>query len=618
MRGGLVAFAILIIISLFINGFKNPSSTLEKITYEDFLAKVEDGKVESIYYDKGVKDVKGEFKDGEKFIFRKPVDDFDEKFMLQGIQVHSTSAELGKNIKKVVINLIGYVIIFTLFMFFIGRIMKGAMKGQTQALDMKIPIQVDNDITFDDVAGNEEAKEELQDLVEFLKNPHKFKRYGAKVPKGTLLTGPPGNGKTLMAKALAGEAGVPFLALSGSDFVQMYVGLGANRVRSLFEEARKLSPCIIFIDEIDALGRKRSKGGHTASDERDQTLNQLLVEMDGFNSDEGIMVVGATNRAELLDDALLRPGRFDRQTSVSLPDLEAREKILKIHSEGKPLGEDVDLGEVAKLTIYMSGADLMNVMNEASIYAAKSNHKKVTMDDINKAVNKVLVGEEKKNRVGTDKEKEITAYHEAGHALIAKLIAKKRVPKVTIIPTTKGAGGYTLINPEERMYETKQGLLDEIAIALGGRVAEEIEFGEDYITSGAGQDLRIVTNIAEKMVKDYGMSKNIGLVNIHELYKDSYGGSTNDLIVQEIRTIINISYQKVQETLLENRKLLDEVSKELLLKETLCEKELDSIIEGNPITTGENKKNEKIKVGDEETVELGVTGDMILERRLLR
>ena len=618
LKGIAMFIVISLVLSMIYAQFNQKKTEPKEITYNEFLTEVDKGNVGKLYYEKDVVDVKAELKDGSLVTFRKPIDNFDEKLMLGGIEILPATTETQKALGKLGSLLGGYVMMLLVMMIFIRFATKGAMKGQTSALNMKVPVQKGSKVKFIDVAGNDEAKEELMELIDFIKNPHKFKRYGAKAPRGTLLTGPPGNGKTLMAKALAGEAEVPFLSVSGSDFVQMYVGLGANRVRELFAKAKEMAPCIIFIDEIDALGRKRSGGGNASSDERDQTLNQLLVEMDGFNETNGIIVLAATNRPELLDDALLRPGRFDRQTSVSLPDIEAREKILAIHSKGKPLGKDVNFKEVAKLTTFMSGADLMNVMNEASIYAAKQDHKGILMEDINKAISKVLVGEERRNDHGTQLEKEITAYHEAGHAIIAKLVAKKGVPKVTIIPTTKGAGGYTLIDSEENAYETKRGLLNDISVALGGRAAEELVFGEDNITGGASQDLKVVTSIAERMVKSYGMNKSVGLINLHELYKDSYGGSSNDVAVKEIRELIETSYDQTLTILEENKDILENVSQYLLKYETIYEDDLDNILLGVPYQLIKNDKEENKKL-EEEIIEeeIEFEPELALKRRLL-
>lgn len=553
---------------------------VQRFTYKDFIKKIESGEIASVSYNKDLPEISGITVDGERFKTTNPqTDDFKKYLLEKGVEV-TEPTNIWSSLSIFLLQLIGTAVT----MFIVAVIFSKVVVKHQNSIGNKCFYVVErSDITFDDVAGNEEAKESMMELVDFLRNPVKYARYGAKIPKGTILYGPPGTGKTLLAKALAGTAGVPFIAVSGSDFVEKFVGVGAARVRQLFELARKKAPCIIFIDEIDAVGRKRGiEGG--GNDERDQTVNQLLAEMDGFTGNEGIIVIAATNRLDVLDKALLRSGRFDRHIKVDLPDVDARYEILKIHSRNKPLNPEVDLREVAKLTLFMSGADLANVMNEASIYAAKHEHKGILMSDIDKAINKILVGEEKKNRNSISKrDKEVAAFHEAGHTLVAKLLAKRNVTKATIIPTTKGAGGYTMSFPQDdKMFETKQQLLNEIAISLGGRAAEEIIFGEDNITGGASQDLKIATRVAIKMVKDYGMSKNVGLINIDELYENGLNnGTENDLVIREVRNIIDETYKKVKEFLNENKCILYNLAQALLQKEVVYEKEIDEIINGN-------------------------------------
>lgn len=572
----ILANIILASILLFIgvNRFEPSNVEVKEFSFNEFMDNVKNKQVARVEYNTKDTKIRGRLKDGTFFEASRPTDDFNRQLLENEIDVVITD-KTANTIEKVVITIINYVMTIGVFIF-IARLL---VKSQTRAMDANFTLVQTSNYTFEDVAGNEEAKRELAELIEFIKNPVKYKRYGAEIPKGTLLSGAPGNGKTLMVKALAGEAGVSFISVSGSDFVQQFVGVGAARVRELFNTAKKNAPCIIFIDEIDSLGRVRSSSSSGGSDERDQTLNQLLVEMDGFEPNNGVLVIAATNRPELLDPALLRPGRFDRHIHVDLPDVNARYEILKLHAKNKPLAKDVDLWKVAEMTIMMSGADLKNIMNEASIYAARSNNKGITMKDIEKAINKVIAGEEKNNRSGiSKKDKEITAYHEAGHALVAKLIANKSIPKVTIIPTTKGIGGYTLIKPQETMYETKKELLNEIKIALGGRAAEEVIFGQENITSGAGQDLKMITQIVEKMVKDYGMSEKVGLININELYRDSIVGTGNELVINEMRRIIDDSYKEVKDILNSNKNTLHDIAKALLEKETIYEEELDEII----------------------------------------
>ena len=442
-------------------------------------------------------------------------------------------------------------------------------------------------VGFDAVAGEAEEKEELSEIVEFLKNPKKFIDLGARIPKGVLLVGPPGTGKTLLARAVAGEANVPFFSISGSDFVELYVGVGAARVRDLFEQAKKSKPCIIFIDEIDAVGRKRGAGMGGGHDEREQTLNQLLVEMDGFGVNEGIIMMAATNRPDILDPAILRAGRFDRQVVVDVPDVMGREEILKVHSRKKPLADDVDLKKIAKVTIGYTGADLENLMNEAAIFAARRNKKQIDSEDIEDANLKVMMGAEKKSRVITEKEKRLTAYHEAGHAVLSSLIdSKQKVHRISIIPRGR-AGGFTMHRPEEDLqYSSKKEMLDEIVMLLGGRIAEELVL-ED-ISTGASNDLKRATEIARNMVTRYGMSANIGPVcydNNEEVFigrdfghSRAYSEKTAADIDGEVKAILEERYAKGKELLNSNLQILHNVAKALLERETIDAAEFDEII----------------------------------------
>lgn len=434
-----------------------------------------------------------------------------------------------------------------------------------------------NALNFDYVAGNEEAKESLMDIVDFLKNPQKYKDYGARMPKGVILYGSPGTGKTLLAKAVAGEAKVPFYALSGSDFVQVYVGVGAARIRNLFKKAKAQGKAVIFIDEIDAIGKKR--GGSSASsgnDERDQTLNALLTEMSGFGEQEGIVVIAATNRLDTLDSALLRPGRFDRHIEVSLPDISAREKIISLHLENKPYN-NLDLKDIAKKTAYFSGAKLENLINEAAIIAAKENSRLLTQDHINKAYSIVLAGYEKKERSHyLEEDMLLTSYHEAGHALVSLIkTPEDKVSKITIIPTTKGAGGYTLTIPKDSSYQRLDYLKNRIMVLLGGRAAEEIIFGQDKISTGAQGDLSQTTEMAMSMISEYGMGKTLGLLKLSSLgpLSNSYGNP----VVEECRELVNSLYGETLELLKENKEILNKIAMNLIDEETLDEKEIYSI-----------------------------------------
>lgn len=445
-------------------------------------------------------------------------------------------------------------------------------------------------VTFGNVAGLREEKEDLEEIVDFLRFPRKYTKLGARIPKGVLLVGPPGTGKTLLAKAVAGEAGVPFFSISGSDFVEMFVGVGASRVRDLFEEAKRNAPCIVFIDEIDAVARRRGTGMGGGHDEREQTLNQLLVEMDGFGVNEGIIVMAATNRVDILDPAIMRPGRFDRKVHVGRPDVGGREEILKVHAKNKPMGDDVDLKQVAQTTAGFTGADLENLLNEAAIFAAKEDRAYLVQEDIKKSFVKVGLGTEKKSRIITDKEKKITAYHEAGHAILFHLLPDVGpVYSVSIIPTGVGAAGYTMPLPErDEMFNTKGRMLQEIIVGLGGRVAEEIIF--DDITTGASQDIKQATGIAKDMVTKYGMSEHVGLINYDSednevfigrdlAHTRSYGENVAGIIDMEVKRIIDECYQRTRKILQENETILHSCANLLLEKEKIGRDEFEALFD---------------------------------------
>ena len=445
-------------------------------------------------------------------------------------------------------------------------------------------------VTFANVAGLKEEKEELEEIVDFLRAPKKYTRLGARIPKGVLLVGPPGTGKTLLAKAIAGEAGVPFFSISGSDFVEMFVGVGASRVRDLFEEAKKNAPCIVFIDEIDAVARRRGTGMGGGHDEREQTLNQLLVEMDGFGVNEGIIVMAATNRVDILDPAIMRPGRFDRKVHVGRPDVGGREEILSVHAKNKPLGDDVDLKQIAQTTAGFTGADLENLLNEAAIIAAKEDRAYITQTDIKKAFVKVGIGAEKKSRVISEKEKRITAFHESGHAILFHLLPDVGpVYSVSIIPTGAGAAGYTMPLPErDDMFNTKGKMLQDIIVSLGGRVAEELVF--DDITTGASQDIKQATRMAKDMVTKYGMSENIGLICYDNdddevfigrdlAHTRGYGEGVATTIDLEVKRIIDECYEKAKQMIAEHRDVLDACANLLLEKEKISQQEFEALFE---------------------------------------
>ena len=445
-------------------------------------------------------------------------------------------------------------------------------------------------VKFSDVAGLQEEKEELEEIVDFLRAPKKYTQLGARIPKGVLLVGPPGTGKTLLAKAIAGEAGVPFFSISGSDFVEMFVGVGASRVRDLFEEAKKNAPCIIFIDEIDAVARRRGTGMGGGHDEREQTLNQMLVEMDGFGVNEGIIVMAATNRVDILDPAIMRPGRFDRKVVVGRPDVRGREEILGVHAKNKPLGDDVDLKQIAQTTAGFTGADLENLLNEAAIIAAKENRAYIKQDDIKKSFVKVGIGAEKKSRVISDKEKRITAFHESGHAILFHLLPDVGpVYSVSIIPTGSGAAGYTMPLPEkDEMFNTKGKMLQDIVVSLGGRVAEELVF--DVISTGASQDITQATQMAKAMVTKYGMSDNIGLICYDNdddevfigrdlAHTRGYSEGVASAIDQEIKRIIDECYAKAKQMIMDHRDVLDACANLLLEKEKISQKEFEALFD---------------------------------------
>ena len=479
------------------------------------------------------------------------------------------------------------VFMFIMFMSLMGASGGGGSNGKMMNFGKsraKLSTE-DNKIRFDDVAGLKEEKEDLQEIVDFLKNPKKYTEVGARIPKGVILVGPPGTGKTLIAKAVAGEAGVPFFSASGSEFVEMFVGVGASRVRDLFAEAKKNAPCIVFIDEIDAVGRKRGSGMGGGHDEREQTLNQLLVEMDGFGVNEGIIVLAATNRVDILDPAILRPGRFDRKVSVGTPDVEGRKQILKVHSKNKPLGDDVDLDEVARTTAGFTGADLENLMNESAISAAKADRAFIINNDVKEAFLKVGVGTEKKSKVVSDKEKKITAFHEAGHAILFHVLPDMDpVYTVSIIPTGMGAAGYTMPLPEgDEMFNTKGKMLQEIMVSLGGRIAEALVF--DDITTGASSDIKKATSIAKKMITKYGMSDEVGVIcydDDEEVFIGRDWGHTRGYsedvaakIDREIKVIIDKCYKDAEKIIKDNEDVLNRVANLLIEKEKIGRAEFE-------------------------------------------
>lgn len=509
--------------------------------------------------------------------------------------------------------ILGFIVIIVLFSFMTSQVSGGG--GNSKVMNFgksraKMSTDENKKTTFKNVAGLDEEKEELREIVDFLKEPTKYMQVGARIPKGVLLVGPPGTGKTLLAKAVAGEAGVPFFSISGSDFVEMFVGVGASRVRDLFEEAKKNAPCIVFIDEIDAVARRRGTGLGGGHDEREQTLNQMLVEMDGFGANEGIIVMAATNRVDILDPAILRPGRFDRKVTVGRPDVRGREEILHVHAKGKPLGEDVDLKQVAQTTAGFTGADLENLLNEAAIYAAKENRAFIMQEDITHSFIKVGIGTEKKSRVISDKEKKITAYHEAGHAILFHVLPDVGpVYTVSIIPTGNGAAGYTMPLPEkDEMFNTKGKMTQDIIVSLGGRIAEEMIF--DDITTGASQDIKVATKTARAMVTRYGFSESLGLVNYDSdddevfigrdlAHTRSFSEDIARSIDEEVKRIIEDCYDKAKKLLTDNIQVLHGCADLLLEKERITREEFESLFVADEVTAN-SIEAEVVESGDSE------------------
>lgn len=574
VKVGLIILLSITILALF-TYYMRSKYKLEEMSYPLFLTHVEKGLVEEVELSTGGK-IKVKLENGEKVITDNPrTENFKEKLLLYDIVVKEKDEAKAQMAPMII-----FVLAIGVMIFYLNRnVSKQAEKEMSNMSNIDTLDSSNKRIGFSDVAGNEEAKEALMDMVDFIKNPETYNKYGARLPRGVLLYGEPGTGKTLLAKAMAGEAGVPFYAVSGSDFVQVYAGLGASRIRELFKKAKEAGKSVIFIDEIDSLGKKRKSGGSpSGSEEGDRTLNALLTEMSGFNDNEGIIVVAATNRVDILDEALLRPGRFDRQVEVSLPDVKDRYKILKLHSKNKPISKDVDFNKVALETVYFSGSKLENLLNESAIIAVKEKSEKITMDHINRAYYSILVGEEKKDRSSISQvDKEITAYHEAGHALVAKLIGKdNRVTKVSIIPSTKGMGGFSMNIPPDKMYQTKKDLIRNIMVSLGGRAAEEIIFGKDNITTGASSDLEKATDMALSMLGIFGMDQSVGLLSYSALAKRNLdNGST---MVTRGKEILMELYEDTIDIIYKNKKQLEFLAKNLLEKEVLDEEEINEII----------------------------------------
>ena len=598
----------LLILALF-NLFSGGQSTLQSNSrnYSDFVEAVETGNVSQVTLDG--EEVRYRGTDGRDYVTIKPEDaEVTQLLIDQDIPVSARSQEQS-GFTTFLLSLLPFLLLIGVWIYFMNR-MQGGGKGGAMGFGKsraKLLTEKHGRVTFDDVAGIDEAKDELEEIVEFLRNPQKFSRLGGKIPKGALLVGPPGTGKTLLARAIAGEAGVPFFTISGSDFVEMFVGVGASRVRDMFEQAKKNAPCIVFIDEIDAVGRSRGVGYGGGNDEREQTLNQLLVEMDGFEANEGIIIVAATNRPDVLDPALLRPGRFDRQVQVPNPDIKGREKILGVHARKVPLGPDVDLRIIARGTPGFSGADLANLVNEAALMAARVGRRFVTMIDFESAKDKVMMGSERRSMVMSEDEKKLTAYHEAGHAIVGLNVPQHDpIHKATIIPRGRALGLVLSLPERDQLSVTYTKYTSKIAMAMGGKVAEELIFGRENVTSGATSDIQQVTKIARAMVTQFGFSEKIGHIdyaNEQQSYLGSYSGGashsaeTQKVIDEEVRRIIDEGYETAKRILTERSEDLERLAQGLLEYETLTGNEITRVIAGEPLNRGDDDDGSKPEQG---------------------
>lgn len=623
IKKGILPYIILLFIMFAILYFFNMmNQRVNILTYDEFMKEANEGNVEEVLITPrsraSVYEISGtlkEYEDNESFFLRVPLDSDVMSNILdvqkeESFKLDTSTDPDSSTFLLFLVNVLPMVILIGGAFFLITRQMGSANKSMDFGRSRARLNEDNKKVTFKDVAGLDEEKEEVAELIDFLKSPKKFQRLGARIPKGVLLVGPPGTGKTLLARAVAGEANVPFYYISGSEFVELFVGVGASRVRDMFKQAKHNAPCLIFIDEIDAVGRQRGAGLGGGHDEREQTLNQLLTEMDGFGSNEGIIIIAATNRPDVLDPALLRPGRFDRQVTVNLPDIKGREEILQVHARGKTFSPNVSLDNIAKRTVGFSGADLENLLNEAALLAVRRNKNQITMAEIDEAHDRVMMGPAKKSHKYTEKEKRTVAYHEAGHAVLGiKLDNANEVQKITIVPRGN-AGGYNLMLPKEETYlSTKQELLERIMGLLGGRVAEEIVFNE--VTTGAHNDFEQATKIARAMVTEYGMS-DLGPVQFEHqessvfLGRDynksrNFSGQVAFEIDQEQRKIINECYEKAKKVVKENRKLLDLIANALLENETLTKEQIDYLVEHGKMPEEDKEEEVIVDTAEEET-----------------
>jgi cell division protease FtsH len=590
---------ILSLFNLFSGG--QSSSNARAAAYSDFIAQVEGGGVNSVTLDGERILFRGA--DGQQQVTIKPADVDVTQTLLDNEVIIRAEPQEQSGFMSAISLWLPFLVLIGIWIFFMNR-MQGGGKGGAMGFGKskaKLLTEKQGRVTFDDVAGIDEAKDDLEEIVEFLRNPQKFSRLGGKIPKGALLVGPPGTGKTLLARAVAGEAGVPFFTISGSDFVEMFVGVGASRVRDMFEQAKKNAPCIVFIDEIDAVGRSRGAGYGGGNDEREQTLNQLLVEMDGFEANEGIIIVAATNRPDVLDPALLRPGRFDRQVQVPNPDIKGREKILGVHARKVPLGPDVDLRIIARGTPGFSGADLANLVNESALMAARVGRRFVTMEDFESAKDKVMMGAERRSMVMTEDEKALTAYHEAGHAVVGLYVPDHDpIHKATIIPRGRALGLVLSLPERDQLSVSKQKYTSKIAMAMGGKVAEELKFGPENVTSGATSDIQQSSKIARAMVTQFGFAEELGHVdyaNEQQSYLGNYGGGTNhsqatqQIIDKKVKEIIDTGYETAKRILTEKRDEWENLAQGLLEYETLTGPEIKKVMRGEPLNRGDDDED---------------------------